>query len=137
MATELRVPVIPALPLANSFEMARVVEQGLPTDCVEELKDKGLTFTEIAQIVIPPRTLKHRKARGERLSAEETERFLRVVRVLELAERIFGNREKALDWLRAPDERMENRASLSLIGTEAGARLVEGQLWAIDEGMYT
>jgi hypothetical protein len=29
----------------NSFEMARIVEQGLPTECVEELKAKGLTFT--------------------------------------------------------------------------------------------
>jgi len=137
MATDLRLPVISELPPPNSFEMARVVEEGLPTDCVEELKDLGLTFTEIAQIVIPPRTLKHRKARGERLSTEETERFLRVVRVLRLAERIFGNREKSLDWLRAHDDRMDNRTSLSLTGTEAGAQLVESQLWAIDEGMFT
>jgi len=137
MATDLRLPVISELPPANSFEMARVVEEGLPTECVEELKELGLTFTEIAQIVIPPRTLKHRKARGERLSTEETERFLRVVRVLKLAERIFGRREKSLDWLRAPDDRMDNRTLLSLLSTEAGAQLVENQLWAIDEGMFT
>jgi putative toxin-antitoxin system antitoxin component (TIGR02293 family) len=117
--------------------MTRIVEQGLPTECIEELKAKGLTFTEIAQIVISPRTLKHRRARGERLSTEETERFLRVVRVLDLAERIFGNREKSLGWLRTKDELMDNRVSLSLIGTEAGAKLVEGQLWGIAEGMYS
>jgi len=137
MATELRLPTISGLPPANSFEMTRIVEQGLPTECIEELKAKGLTFTEIAQIVISPRTLKHRRARGERLSTEETERFLRVVRVLDLAERIFGNREKSLGWLRTKDELMDNRVSLSLIGTEAGAKLVEGQLWGIAEGMYS
>ena len=137
MATEVGLPAISGLPPMNSFEMARVVEQGLPTECIEELKAKGLTFTEIAQIVISPRTLKHRKARGERLSTEETERFLRVVRVVDLAERIFGNRAKSLGWLRTQDELMDNRVSLSLIGTEAGAKLVEGQLWAIDEGMFT
>jgi len=32
---------------------------------------------------------------------------------------------------------MDNRVSLSLIGTEAGAKLVEGQLWGIAEGMYS
>src|SRR5271168_2856448 len=99
MATEVQLPVLAVLPPANSYEMARLVEQGLPTESIEELKLLGLTFTEIAQIVIPPRTLKHRKARGERLSAEETERFLRVVRVLRLGERVFGNREKSLGWL--------------------------------------
>jgi putative toxin-antitoxin system antitoxin component (TIGR02293 family) len=137
MATDVRLPIISELPPPNSFEMARVVEEGLPTGCIEELKDLGLTFTEIAQIVIPPRTLKHRKARGERLSTEETERFLRVVKVLKLAERVFGNREKSLDWLRAPDDRMDDRTSLSLISTEAGAQLVEGQLWGIADGVYS
>ena len=137
MATEVHLPVITELPPANSFEMARVVEHGLPTASIEELKNLGLNFTEIAQIVIPPRTLKHRKARGERLSTEETERFLRVVRVLELAERVFGNRDKSLSWLRTPDDRMENRTSLSLLITETGAKLVEGQLWGIAEGVYS
>ena len=137
MATEAHLPVLAALPPFNSFEMTRLVEQGLPPESIEELKELGLTFTEVAQIVIPPRTLKHRKARGERLSTEETERFLRVVRVLRLGERIFGNRDKSLAWLRTPADRMENRTAISLLGTEAGAQLVERQLWAIDEGMYT
>jgi putative toxin-antitoxin system antitoxin component (TIGR02293 family) len=97
---------------------------------------RGLTSTEISQLVIPARTLKHRKARGERLSAEETERFLRVIRVLELGERIFGKREKLLNWLRGPDFEIPGRTSMSLLETEAGVQAVTGQLWAVAEGIY-
>jgi hypothetical protein len=67
---------------------------------------QGLTFSEVSEIVISPRTLKHRKARRELLSVEETGRMLRVARVLSLADQVFGNHEKALTWLRQVDERL-------------------------------
>ena len=51
---------------ASGLELAELVEKGLPTKNLDLLKAKGLTFTEMANIVISPRTLKHRKARGER-----------------------------------------------------------------------
>jgi len=121
----------------QGYEAVRLVQEGLPVESVNLLKEKGLTFTEIAQIVIAPRTLKHRKARGERLTTEESERLVRVLRVVELAEKVFGDRSKALNWLRAPDERMENKTSLSVLGSEVGAQWITDQLGAIDEGMFT
>ncbi len=134
MATETSLNSMSAFPANGSAELIRIVEEGLPTDCLNTLREWGLTFTEVGELVIPPRTLKHRKAKGERLTTEETERFLRVVRVLELGERVFGDRRKVLGWLRTRDEQMGNRVSISLLGTEAGARLVEGQIWGIAEG---
>ena len=136
MATESALPVVSEFPPVGSYELIRTVEEGLPLDSQEKLKVRGLTSTEISQLVIPARTLKHRKARGERLSAEETERFLRVIRVLELAERIFGKREKLLSWLRGPDFEIPGRTSMSLLETEAGVQAVTGQLWAVAEGIY-
>jgi putative toxin-antitoxin system antitoxin component (TIGR02293 family) len=137
MATEGTMPQIFEYPAGGSAELIRTVEEGLPLNCLDMLREWGLTFTEVGELVIPPRTLKHRKAKGERLTTEETERFLRVVRVLQLAERVFGDRRKALGWLRTRDEQMDNRVTIELLGTEAGARRVEGQIWAIDEGMFT
>ena len=136
MATESALPVVSEFPPVGSYELIRTVEEGLPLDYLEKLKVRGLTSTEISQLVIPARTLKHRKARGERLSAEETERFLRVIRVLELGERIFGKREKLLNWLRGPDFEIPGRTSMSLLETEAGVQAVTGQLWAVAEGIY-
>jgi putative toxin-antitoxin system antitoxin component (TIGR02293 family) len=81
--------------------------------------------------------LKHRKARGEHLSHEETDRVVRVARVVALAESVFGNHEKALLWLRSPDDRIGNRSPLSMLQTESGGRLVENMLWQLDEGVYS
>jgi len=121
----------------NDETHVRLAEEGLPTDAVAQLRPLGISFTEVAEIVIPPRTLKHRIARNERLSTEETERLLRVLRILALADRVFGDHEKALGWLRIPDPRHQNRRPLSLLRTEAGGKAVENALWRIDDGIYS
>jgi putative toxin-antitoxin system antitoxin component (TIGR02293 family) len=121
----------------SALDLAEIAEKGLPTDSIAYLKEKGLTFSEVSEIVISPRTLKHRKARGEQLSVEETERVLRVARILSLADQVFGSHEKALTWLRQVDERLNDRTPLSMLHTESGGRLVENLLWQIDEGVYS
>jgi putative toxin-antitoxin system antitoxin component (TIGR02293 family) len=121
----------------SSLDLAEIAEKGLPTESIAYLKVKGLTFSEVSEIVISPRTLKHRKARGEPLSLEETDRMLRVARIIALAEHVFGNHEKVLIWLRQTDERIKNRTPLSMLHTESGGRLVENMLWQIDEGVYS
>jgi putative toxin-antitoxin system antitoxin component (TIGR02293 family) len=121
----------------SDFDLARITEEGISTDSLSALKDRGLTFSEISEIIISPRTLKHRKARREPLSHEETDRVVRVARILSLAEDVFDSREKALKWLRMPDERLENRSPIKMLTTESGGRLAENMLWQIDEGIYT
>jgi putative toxin-antitoxin system antitoxin component (TIGR02293 family) len=121
----------------TDFELTQIVEKGIPLESLESLKEKGLTSTEISQLVIPARTLKHRKGRGQNLSREETERLLRVGRVLSFAEYVFGNRTKSLHWLRRQDDRLGDRTRLSLMATEAGGRLIEAMLWQIADGVYT
>jgi putative toxin-antitoxin system antitoxin component (TIGR02293 family) len=120
----------------SALNLAEIAEKGLPTDSIAYLKEKGLTSSEVCGIVISPRTLKHRKARGKPLSVEESGRTLRVARILSLADQVFGNHEKALTWLREVDERLNSRTPLSLLHTEPGGRLVESLLWQIDEGVY-
>jgi putative toxin-antitoxin system antitoxin component (TIGR02293 family) len=122
---------------ASGLELAEMVERGLPLASLGVLKSKGLTFSEMGAIVISPRTLKHRKARGENLSREETDRAVRVASVLALAEQVFGSEAKAMEWLRRCDESLGDRTPLSLLGTESGGRLVESLLWQIDEGVYS
>jgi putative toxin-antitoxin system antitoxin component (TIGR02293 family) len=121
----------------SGLGLAELVEAGLPLDRLDLLKSRGLTFTEMGETVIAHRTLKHRKARGENLSAEETDRAVRVASVMALADQIFGDEAKALLWLRSPDDRLGERTPLSLLRTDAGGRLVESLLWAIDEGVYS
>jgi putative toxin-antitoxin system antitoxin component (TIGR02293 family) len=121
----------------SDFNLAEIVEAGLPTDNLAVLRQKGLTFSEISEIVISPRTLKHRKSRGEPLSHEETDRMVRVARIVSQAENVFGDHAKALLWLRASDDRIGDRTPLSMLQSEAGGRLIESMLWQIDEGIYS
>lgn len=115
----------------------QTTETGIPLSSVQLLRDAGLTFTEVSDLVISPRTFKHRKSRGEALSQEESDRVVRVARVLNLAEKVFANHDKAMRWLRIPDDRYGERTPLSLLRTESGGRIVEEMLWQIDEGIYT
>jgi putative toxin-antitoxin system antitoxin component (TIGR02293 family) len=136
VATNLDIHSYIGISAQSEFDLAEMVEKGIPTDSIAYLRDSGLTFSEVSAIVIAPRTLKHRKTRGERLSHEETERAIRVGRVLARAEQVFGSHDKALLWLRTPDDRLSNRTPFSMLPTEAGGRLVESMLWQIDDGVY-
>jgi putative toxin-antitoxin system antitoxin component (TIGR02293 family) len=137
MAANSNVFSLVGLKAASDLELALLPEKGLPLTAVQSLKDQGLTFTEISLIVISPRTLKHRKSRKEKLSSVETDRVLRVARIVDLADRVFGSRMKALLWLRSVDDRLDNRTPMQMLVNESGGRLVECMLWQIDEGIYT
>jgi putative toxin-antitoxin system antitoxin component (TIGR02293 family) len=137
MAANPNVFSLVGLKAVSDLELALLPEKGLPLTTVQSLKEQGLTFSEISEIVISPRTLKHRKSRKEKLSSVETDRVLRVARIVDLADKVFGSRMKALLWLRSVDDRLDNRTPMQMLVNESGGRLVENMLWQIDEGIYT
>ncbi len=114
----------------------RIVEGRLPASVIKRLLTLGLERSEIHDTVIPARTLQHRRSRREKLTPEESDRVLRVLRILSSAESVYGNRERALTWLRKPQARLEGRSPLSLVKTDTGSRIVEELLTQIDEGMF-
>lgn len=120
----------------SEFDLANLAENGLPVDVVRLMTEQGLTAKEVFSLVIPQRTLKHRRSRQERLSREESDRAIRAARILSQAQTVFGNQEKALIWIRQPKQRFSSRSPLEMLGTEAGGRLVEEMLVQIDEGMF-
>ena len=113
----------------------RIVEERLAPAVINRLISLGLKRSEIDATVIPLRTLQHRRSRREKLTVEESDRVLRVMRALSLAESVYGGRERALEWLRKPHARLEGRSPLSLLKTDIGSRIVEELLVQIDEGM--
>jgi putative toxin-antitoxin system antitoxin component (TIGR02293 family) len=137
MATRTHISDLLGVSPLSKLDMAEKIENGLSLDQVQRLRDAGLTFSEVSELVISPRTLKHRKSRSETLSPEEAERALRVSRLLSRAEDVFGEMEPALIWLRAPSDKLNGRTPLSMLRTEPGGSLVDEMLWQIEEGMYT
>lgn len=123
-------------PPATDSDILRLVEGRLATSVIKRLMGFGLERSEIDEAVIPSRTLQHRRSRREKLTMEESDRVLRMIRTLSTAEAIYGSRERALAWMRRPQPRLEERTPLSLLKTDTGTRLVEELLIQIDEGMY-
>jgi putative toxin-antitoxin system antitoxin component (TIGR02293 family) len=117
-------------------EVVRLVERGLPIRVLNRLQQRGLSRNEIASVIIPPRTLKHRRSRHEPLSREESERAVRTARILARAQLVMGDQAAALNWLRAPLRRFQGRTPMEMLATETGGRLVEQLLIQIDEGMF-
>ena len=115
----------------------QAIERGVPLSALEEFAAySGIGLKELLEVVIPPRTLKHRRERKEPLSVDESDRMARVARLYDLAVKVFGNPEKARHWLSKPKMRFDERSPLAMMRTELGGRQVEEWLIQIDEGMF-
>ena len=120
---------------AETQDLIRLIREGLPTTAVEYLLEQGwLTLAELDRIVLPRKTFYHRRKLG-RLTAEQSDRLLRVVRILNLAEETFANKNKAHVWLRRPTRVLAGERPLDLLDTEQGCRAVETLLGRIAHGI--
>ena len=115
----------------------RAVEQGVPLSALEEFAVySGLSLKELIEVVIPPRTLKHRRQRREPLNVDESDRLARVARIYELAARVYGDRDDGKEWLTDPKNRFDGKTPLAMLRTAAGEHAVQEFLIQIDEGMF-
>jgi len=113
------------------------VERGLPLSALEQFSAySGIALKDLLGVVIPARTLKHRRQRNETLSLDESDRLARVARIYELAVRVYGDREDGRAWLSGEKRRFDGKTALSMLRTEAGENAVREFLIQIDEGMF-
>ena len=127
-----KIPLMTALNL--DLEM---VESGLSLSALNDfVAASGMQFRDIYEVVIPARTLKHRKARKENLTADESDKLARLIRIFDHAVSVLGDKEKALHWLNEPKRRFEGRTPIQMLRTELGGRMAEELLGQIEYGMF-
>jgi putative toxin-antitoxin system antitoxin component (TIGR02293 family) len=115
----------------------KTVKGGIPLEKLGEFSTStGIAMKDLLEVVIPPRTLKHRRQRNERLSQNESDRLVGVARIYELAVKVYGNKDDATEWLVTPKRRFDGQTALSMLRTSLGATAVEEFLIQIDEGMF-
>jgi putative toxin-antitoxin system antitoxin component (TIGR02293 family) len=115
----------------------REIERGLPISTLEEFSTySGIALKDLLEVVIPARTLKHRRARQEPLSIDESDRLARVARVYELAVKVYGDRDDGREWLCGKKRRFDGKTSLEMLRTRVGEQAVREFLIQIDEGMF-
>jgi putative toxin-antitoxin system antitoxin component (TIGR02293 family) len=120
----------------SEADLVKVVEQGVPLGALAELaRQEALSPEDVDRLIIPRRTLAHRKAEAQSLNRVESERAVRVASLTALAEETFANRVKAQAWLRRPTTALGGRRPIDLLDSEPGGRVVEQLLYRISHGI--
>ncbi len=121
--------------VSSGLGLANAIRGGLPASAVDNIVRSGkLTYREVDKVVLPRKTLAHRKSIGT-LTADQSDRLVRVARIIALAEDTFANPDKAATWLRRASAALEGETPLELLDTEEGAREVETLLTRIGHGI--
>jgi putative toxin-antitoxin system antitoxin component (TIGR02293 family) len=113
----------------------RKIEEGLPRRVISQFKRfSGLTDSDLSR-AIPRRTLTSLK-RVRRLSPEQSDKFARMAGVVAHAQRVFGDPQAALEWLRTPNPALGHEIPLRMLRTGSGTTLVDSVLTRIEFGVY-
>lgn len=123
----------------SDVDLRHLTREGLPVGALPMLAEElAVERKTLAKVVgISSRTLSRRLAGNSRLSAEESDRTVRVARVMAQAVDTFGDSKKAALWMQAPNSTMEGQSPLSLLDTDSGSRWVETILGRIAWGVYS
>ena len=128
------IPVVSPPPFTFDW---REIERGLPLKTLEEFSAySGIAVKDLLEVVIPARTLKHRRQKQEPFSLDESDRLARVARMYELAVKVYGDRDDGRKWLCGKKSRFDDKSALVMLQSEAGERAVEEFLYQIDEGVF-
>jgi putative toxin-antitoxin system antitoxin component (TIGR02293 family) len=103
---------------------------------INELVQHGYSEEELSNLVVPRRTLARRRSRNELLTVEETDKAFRLKRIATIAERVFGNEDKAHRWLRKAKRHLDGETPIAFLASENGARVVEEMLGRVEHGIF-
>ena len=111
------------------------VREGLPLSLLDAaLADGRITAAELDRLALSRKTLAHRRTLGS-LTPDQSDRLLRLLRIIEETEITFGDRAKAHVWLRRPTPLLDGEAPLDRLDTDIGTRQVEAMLGRIAHGL--
>jgi len=69
---------------------------------------------------VSQRTMQRKQVHSDRLSPAASDRLSRIDRIYTLAVEVFGDREKAAQWLKRPSRALADETPLKLLDTDAG-----------------
>lgn len=128
----------PELAAEEPSEMVSTVREGLPTERFDVLRETlDVSSGTLAEVVgITQSTLSRRRKRGT-FDKDESERILRVARLVARAMDVLDGLENARKWLTEPARGLGGERPLAFADTEPGAREVERLLIRLEHGVYS
>ena len=135
-AYRLRLEVILHISIrASDQDIHDLIEAGFPAGIVDKLCDHGVLSIEARDLIIPQKNLDDRLMRGQRLTVDESDRLFRVAHITAMAGVLFGNNQKAENWLNKSQLRFSGKSPIAMLSTIQGTRRVEEVLIQAAEGL--
>lgn len=123
-------------PLNNEQDIVRLIRCGVPTQAVVHfLEAVRLPFNVLDPKILNRRTFKRRQQNAQPLDPAESDRLLRLVGIVAIAEETFGDSEKAHIWLNRKSRALDGETPFAMVDTDRGARAVEALLARIAYGV--
>jgi putative toxin-antitoxin system antitoxin component (TIGR02293 family) len=124
-------------PVKTMLDLAPQIQKGLPFKALERVSKHLEISTKLmnASLGFAHRTVA-RRAHEKKLSSTESERLVRLSRVLVEAKRVLGSDEKARRWVLKPSRALGGNVPLGMLVTDIGTNAVLEELGRIDFGVF-
>jgi putative toxin-antitoxin system antitoxin component (TIGR02293 family) len=124
--------------LKDPIKEMGLIREGINIKVVESfLNQENFLIKDIlAKLQIPASTYFSKKKNQQTLDAYTTEKFFRLISILNKASDMMG-KDEAKAWLYRKIPSLGNEAPINLLDTEVGHRLVEQVLLQIQYGIYS
>lgn len=119
-------------------DIVAMIRRGLPMAEFQALAAwLGCSEEELAPLLGISRATLHRRKKTGHLEMPESERLVRIGRLLRRATEVFEKEEAARNWLKSPAVAFSGETPLSFADTEIGAREVEFLLGRLEHGVFS
>ncbi len=124
----------------KNIDVVEVIREGLPAATGRRVIEYYRLSDNQAESVLgfSLKTLKRRATSPKRrLSSLQSDRIYRLARIGAHAEEVFGESNKARDWMRSPNRVLKGTTPMDLLDTDAGAEQVDELLTSIEYGIFS
>jgi putative toxin-antitoxin system antitoxin component (TIGR02293 family) len=120
----------------SADDLAALVREGLPFVALATvMQDYDLSRDAACSILHVSRRNFLRRKEQRRLAPDESDRLVRLARVLAHANRVFEAPRESAEWFRTPNVALGKQQPLDLLDTDLGVQQVDEVLGRIEHGI--
>jgi len=120
---------------ASDQDIHYIIVAGFSASLIQSLCDVGTIRPEERDRIIPLKMLPTKLVSNQLLTVDESDRLFRFAHITAMADVIFGDAEKAKQWLSKPISRFSGKSPTGVLTTTHGTHRVEQMLIEVNDGM--